>query len=1783
MTNQKPDHQKRYLIKDIFARLRVPKGGEKYQEWEKQYLERKEVEEYFIIHHNSEWHPFVKKYYKSKHFLKWAIKLIVPDFLIGHPNMWDNLKTLRKHPNFKPLRMALVAWIIFTLTIGSSGIYILLNAPNIFASTFADDTQAEFDAGAHSNTQWDSGNSWLEFDATGLSSGAGDFTSSIKDSGVTATWNSLAWVPNRPTGKELPDNTNSETDYTTGNADMTSNFILLHMNESSGAIADTSGAGHNGTYSGSSYSQTGVLNTALGFGGTNTLDMGDPSELDGSAYLSVEMWVKPTTLTSIGMFAVKSGSSQNQFVIRSGTTSLIDEAYFFVSTSLTDSSTYFATSNLNLTTDVWQHLAFVYDGTLAAGSRVAIYKNGAAVSGSINGTIPAAMTTSTKTLYIGNNTGTNPYNGLMDEVAFFSRALSATEVADHYKRGALNLKYQVRSCDDDACSGESFIGPDGTGSDYYYWKTTNAITTPSFSLTNVSTNRYFQYKSYFTSSSTSYSPEVKSVTADYSNSAPATPTNSSPSSGAVNQDLNVTLTGSAYSDSESDAQANADWQVDDDSDFATPVWTRTAGSGEITTAVNSTNGTFANELSGKTELDHYTVYYWKVRYADGGQWSSYSTATSFTTNTFSTPVNSSPTSTSTVATLTPLLIASDFSDAQSGHTSAYAQWQIDNNIDFSSTVYDSGAIAYSASRSVPISTLSNSTLYYWRVRYQDSSSSWSDWSTGTSFSVQIPESSVKVVPIFGNTTVDQGDTVKIDIQVLNLTNGSPINDATATISIFNSSGTKLVDTADMTYLTGSSGIYRYSYTIPSTSGSYTYEAIASSSSKIGYTAANFEVRTIAADLTSTKSTVDSEATSQATERTSQASERPSQASERTSQATERTSQATSRTAVTDIQTKVTDIQSNMDILIGAMIVTQSTVSDASPSATSFITALTNSTNDFYNNAVLTFTSGSLDGQSRRVSDYNGTTKTITLDPALTSAPANGDAFTIVAQNVRVEEQLASHESSESSFRTSVTSSLTSIEGKIDTLTTALNTVDTNLDSVQSTVNSLRTSQQKLYQVNLSDVSEIQAGNTYRAKVIVLDYESNPVTPSTAPTILIRDSSRALSLATTTMTELSTGVYEYTSAISSSATAGLWETIVNVDVGGSADIVRNDYWQVTGAPAQVLVNSISDSSIPSISADVTITNEGGGAYEYQYEWCVVSSQDNQCGGNDDVYYASAAKLVSAGADFNPTLTATVSSDGSYWFKVVVYYGTAASGASRSFTTATESVSPSSSSGGASITAPSSTTKPSATNENIYLAINNVKNDLSANSKQLELVLGVLGTLSPSLKTILSVNTVKIENLTDIQNKISDLHAISSATRRLLEQTIAEPIVETWLTFNSVQFNFLISNPLAENKILKFKSYLPSEVKPEHIIDLSGLSLDYDPGAESYFVYGDITLGGNQTIAKKVEVKDVWIFTDEEIKSLRGQANTLSSPLAGTQYDAQGAILKNEIETVLNTVLLDQKENYRSPQDHIVAYRYNKEKIDSVKKDIEKLKDLAVASGASRGIVGSVGGIQTFATWGIILTIISGFGLLAMVIFSMWRHQTMLAAMALGMHKNEVMAQFGGTRRHRQKLLGKKLIAKTRTLFARMSFIWDLPWKKILIWVAVVIFVILAITFMPELFNKLKNTETPAVAPIAPQTKSIGSTLISNTQPQTEAAPSNGEDDTKNKMALELINPTLKIKNTPTGWLNVRDSASLNGDIIAKVYPNEQYEYTEEKNSWYYIIIPKNKSGWVFKDYVQEIKN
>lgn len=78
---------------------------------------------------------------------------------------------------------------------------------------------------------------------------------------------------------------------------------------------------------------------------------------------------------------------------------------------------------------------------------------------------------------------------------------------------------------------------------------------------------------------------------------------------------------------------------------------------------------------------------------------------------------------------------------------------------------------------------------------------------------------------------------------------------------------------------------------------------------------------------------------------------------------------------------------------GALGIVSSTCSTGS-STTSIVTNLTEATDDHYNGAVIVFTSGALAGQRTSITDYNGTTKTLTVT-ALTEAPANTDAFVIV--------------------------------------------------------------------------------------------------------------------------------------------------------------------------------------------------------------------------------------------------------------------------------------------------------------------------------------------------------------------------------------------------------------------------------------------------------------------------------------------------------------------------------------------------------------------------------------------------------------------------------------------------------------------------------------------------------------------------------------------------------------------------------------------------------------------
>jgi hypothetical protein len=59
--------------------------------------------------------------------------------------------------------------------------------------------------------------------------------------------------------------------------------------------------------------------------------------------------------------------------------------------------------------------------------------------------------------------------------------------------------------------------------------------------------------------------------------------------------------------------------------------------------------------------------------------------------------------------------------------------------------------------------------------------------------------------------------------------------------------------------------------------------------------------------------------------------------------------------------------------------------------------------------------------------------------------------------------------------------------------------------------------------------------------------------------------------------------------------------------------------------------------------------------------------------------------------------------------------------------------------------------------------------------------------------------------------------------------------------------------------------------------------------------------------------------------------------------------------------------------------------------------------------------------------------------------------------------------------------------------------------------------------------------------------------------------------------ITVLSTPTGFLRVREDASISSVEIGRVNPGEKYEFVEEKTGWYKIKLTDGKVGWVSSQY------
>ncbi len=196
------------------------------------------------------------------------------------------------------------------------------------------------------------------------------------------------------------------------------------FDEGTGLVApDASGHGINGAIIGATW-VPGRYGSALSFDGTSSyLDLGNPAQLQLTGSMTWSAWVKALgTPADDGQIVAKSdGSAGWQFKTSPDT----GPETFGVAVSGDGASHVQRYSTTVRALNTWYFVAGVYDATAQT---LDLYVNGVPDDGVLNGAVPPLQFDSGVNVNIGRRTGGFYFNGIIDEVRIYDRALTQAEI-----------------------------------------------------------------------------------------------------------------------------------------------------------------------------------------------------------------------------------------------------------------------------------------------------------------------------------------------------------------------------------------------------------------------------------------------------------------------------------------------------------------------------------------------------------------------------------------------------------------------------------------------------------------------------------------------------------------------------------------------------------------------------------------------------------------------------------------------------------------------------------------------------------------------------------------------------------------------------------------------------------------------------------------------------------------------------------------------------------------------------------------------------------------------------------------------------------------------------------------------------------------------------------------------------------------------------------------------------------------------------------------------------------
>jgi hypothetical protein len=182
-------------------------------------------------------------------------------------------------------------------------------------------------------------------------------------------------------------------------------------------VTDSSGGGQTGTISGAIRTTTGRFGGALSFDGVNDwVTIPDSNPLDLTTAMTIEAWIRPSQVgTDWRTVLLKEQPGNLIYALYAGDGAGRPATHVFTTADRGTNAT--TTTALN----TWTHLAATYDRTT-----LRLYVNGTqAATRALTGN----LRTSTGALRIGgNNIWAEWFNGTIDEIRLYNRALTATEI-----------------------------------------------------------------------------------------------------------------------------------------------------------------------------------------------------------------------------------------------------------------------------------------------------------------------------------------------------------------------------------------------------------------------------------------------------------------------------------------------------------------------------------------------------------------------------------------------------------------------------------------------------------------------------------------------------------------------------------------------------------------------------------------------------------------------------------------------------------------------------------------------------------------------------------------------------------------------------------------------------------------------------------------------------------------------------------------------------------------------------------------------------------------------------------------------------------------------------------------------------------------------------------------------------------------------------------------------------------------------------------------------------------